>query len=326
MGMMEIAAGVCILLTFVTLAMLLSSFIAGGQTTKVKSRVERLTKLPEQLQAEIENAQRKKSLISRVDLRPMLARFTGESYFLSVERELAQSDIRLRVSEFLIVRGLVVIFGVLVAIILLKSLLLGILCGIPLLFIHIPFLGFRRAGRLKKFNNQLAEFLILIVNSLRAGQTFMQGCSIAAAETPHPISTEFKQVIKEVNLGMPEAEALENMLTRVPSQDLEIVISGYIIQRRVGGNLAQILETTAATIRERIKIQGLINTLTTQGKLSGAIVALLPFGIGLAISGINPSYMKPLFTPPWGYALIGIALFMQAIGAFVISRIVKIEV
>lgn len=326
MGIMEIAAGVCILLFFITLLMLLASFIAGGETTKVKSRVERLTKIPEQLNAELELAKRKKSLISRVDLRPMLARFAGESYFIKMERQLAQGDIRLRVSEFLIVRGLIVIFGALVAVILLKSLLLGILCGIPLLFAHIPFLGFRKSGRMKKFNNQLAEFLILIVNSLRAGQTFMQGCSVAAAESPEPISSEFKQVIKEVNLGMPESEALENMLNRMPSEDLKIVISGYIIQRRVGGNLATILETTAATIRERIKIQGLINTLTTQGKLSGCIVGLLPFGIGLAISAINPNYMTPLFTPPWGYMLIGIALFMQLIGAIVIAQIVKIEV
>ncbi|MEO0454913.1 MAG: type II secretion system F family protein, partial [Verrucomicrobiota bacterium] len=172
----------------------------------------------------------------------------------------------------------------------------------------------------------LADFLILIVNSLRAGQTFMQGCSVAVVESPNPISTEFKQVIKEVNLGMPEQESMENMLTRVPSEELKIVVSAYIIQRKVGGNLAEILDTTAETIRERIKIQGQISVLTTQGKLSGSLVGALPFVLGFILAGLNPQYMAPLISTIPGYVCIGIVVVLQSIGAFAIWRIVDIEI
>ncbi|NJK91813.1 MAG: hypothetical protein HC904_08310 [Blastochloris sp.] len=172
----------------------------------------------------------------------------------------------------------------------------------------------------------MGDFLILVVNSLRAGQTFLQGCQVAVSESDNPIAAEFKQVIKEVNLGLPEAESMENMLTRVPSEDLKIVVSAYIIQRKVGGNLAEILETTAATVRERIKIHGMIDTLTTQGKLSGGLVASMPFFIALAVSVINPRYIEPLISTIPGYFLIGIAITMQLTGAFIIFRIVDIEV
>jgi len=323
--MIEIVTWLVVGLFFMTLAMLAGTFVASGETTKMKSRVERLTRLPEEVEAELSPGVRK-SLLSGVDLRPLVGRFTGEGYFEALEKQLAQADIKLRASEFIIFRIAFFVVAVVVLIILLKGLLLALVCALPVLFLHKPVLNFLKARRINKFSNQMAEFLILIVNSLRAGQTFMQGCSVAAAESPDPIATEFKQVIKEVNLGMPEDEAMENLLIRVPSEDLKIVVSAYTIQRRVGGNLAEILEKTAATIRERIKIQGQISTLTTQGKLSGLLVGGLPFVIGFAISCINPIYMKPLLTPPWGYALIGVALFMQMLGAIVIKKIVTIEV
>lgn len=324
--MIEIATWVVVGLFFLTLVMAIGSYVVGGETTKMKSRVERLTRLPEGLESELDPKQARKSLLSSVDLRPTLGRFAGEGYFENLEKQLAQADIKLRASEFIVVRLAVFVFAVFIFIILMKSLLLAILCALPFLVLHKPVLNFLKARRINRFSNQMAEFLILIVNSLRAGQTFMQGCSVAAAESPEPIATEFKQVIKEVNLGMPEDEAMENLLIRVPSEDLKIVVSAYSIQRRVGGNLAEILEKTAATIRERIKIHGQIKTLTTQGKLSGVLVGGMPFVIAFAISGINPNYMKPLFTPPWGYTLIGIALFMQLLGAIVIKKIVTIEV
>lgn len=324
--MIEIATWVVVGLFFLTAVMAIGSYVSGGETTKMKSRVERLTRLPEGLEAELDPKQSRKSLLSSVDLRSSLGKFAGESYFENLEKQLAQADIKLRASEFIVVRLAVFVFAIGLFIILMKSLLLAVLCALPFLVLHKPVLNFLKGRRINRFSNQMAEFLILIVNSLRAGQTFMQGCSVAAAESPEPIATEFKQVIKEVNLGMPEDEAMENLLIRVPSEDLKIVVSAYSIQRRVGGNLAEILEKTAATIRERIKIHGQIKTLTTQGKLSGVLVGGMPFVIAFAITGINPNYMKPLFTPPWGYTLIGIALFMQLLGAIVIKKIVTIEV
>jgi tight adherence protein B len=329
--MIFIATVVTILIFFVLAVMLLGMFVAGGETTRVSSRVAKLTQLPQDLQAELQTARQLEStvrqgLFSKIDLKPLLGRFTGEGYFEKLERDLAQADLKLRPSEFLILRFGVFLFAFFAGVIVLQGLFWGFLVAFPFLFLHAPVINFLKKRRVERFGIQLAEFLILIVNSLRAGQTFMQGCAVATKESPDPIAMEFKQVIKEVNLGLPEAEALENMLLRVPSEDLKIVVSGYTIQRKVGGNLAEIFETTAATIRERVRIHGQIATLTTQGKLSGLLVGSIPFFIGFAIAGINPEYFEPMLQPPWGYALIGLALVMQGMGALMIKKIVTIEV
>ncbi len=313
---------------FVTITVIIVSFIFKPQDSTFKSRVERLSTLPEELRTEMElgSDTSRKSLLSGIDIQPLIGRFTGEGYFEHLEQDLARADIPLRPSEFLIIRLVAVILGTLLTMLISQSVLIGLGAGLILLFIHSPVIGFLKARRIKRFTNQLADFLILIVNSLRAGQTFMQGCSVAVNESPNPIAAEFKQVIKEVNLGLPEAESLENLVVRVPGEDIKIVVSAYIIQRRVGGNLAEIFDSTAATIRERIKIQGQIDVLTTQGKLSGVIVGLMPFIVGIMISSVNPAYMEPLFTTTLGYFIIGFGLILQAIGIYAIWKIVSIDI
>lgn len=321
----------CLLFFFIATAMALGSLFAyKPQESQIKTRLSKLAAGSEALKSELATGlkleEERKSLLSGIDLKPVLSKFTGDAYFATVEQDLARADIPLRVSEFLILRF---VFAAIIGgavLILTQNVIFGIIALVVASFLHAPLIHIKKGMRIKKFTNQLAEFLILVVNSLRAGQSFMQGCSIAVNESPNPIAAEFKQVIKEVNLGMPEADSLENLLTRVPSEELKIVVSGYIIQRKVGGNLAEILEKTAETIRERIKIQGQINTLTTQGKLSGGIVAVIPFVIALAVSAINPEYMKPLLGTIPGYITCAVALMMQMTGAFIIWRIVDIEI
>jgi tight adherence protein B len=321
----------CVLFFFILVAMAIGSWVSyKPQESSIKSRLSRLTSVPEGLEGELvaglKVAEERKSLLSGVDLKPVLGKLTGEAYFANVEQDLARADIPLRVSEFLIMRAIFALLIAGIVVILTRNIIFGFLALAIASFIHAPIIHIKKAMRISKFTGQLADFLILVVNSLRAGQSFMQGCNVAVGESPEPIASEFKQVIKEVNLGMPESESLENLLTRVPSEELKIVVSGYVIQRKVGGNLAEILEKTAETIRERIKIQGQISVLTTQGKLSGAIVASLPFFIGFAISAINPAYMQPLLGTIPGYITIGLALAMQLTGAFIIWRIVDIEI
>jgi tight adherence protein B len=316
---------------FIAAAMAVAS-LTGEKTggSQIKSRLSRLASAPEGLNQELATGikidQERKSLLAGIDLKPVLGKFTGEAYFANVEQDLARADIPLRVSEFLILRLVFALIAAAVVLVLTKNVIFAVLALAVAAFLHAPIIHVKKAMRIKKFTNQLADFLILVVNSLRAGQSFMQGCNVAVGESPNPIAAEFKQVIKEVNLGMPEADSLENLLTRVPSEELKIVVSGYIIQRKVGGNLAEILEKTAETIRERIKIQGQINTLTTQGKLSGCIVAALPFVIAFAVSAINPEYMQPLLGTIPGYVVCAFAIGMQLTGAFIIWRIVDIEI
>jgi tight adherence protein B len=321
----------CVVFTFVALAMALAMVGAKSQTeSTVRSRISKLTAVPEELKTEyaagLVAEEKRKSILSNIDIKPLVGRFTGEAYFSQVEQDLARADIPLRVSEFLILRVSFAVIGALGVLILTRNIIFGALAFVVLSFLHAPIIHIKKGMRVSKFTAQLADFLILVINSLRAGQSFLQGCNVAVSESPEPIASEFKQVIKETNLGMPESESLENMLVRVPSEELKIVVSGYIIQRKVGGNLAEIFEKTAATIRERLKIQGQISVLTTQGKLSGVLVASMPFVIGGAVAVINPEYIKPLISTVPGYMMIGVAVSMQLFGAFLIWRIVDIEI
>jgi tight adherence protein B len=302
----------------------------------LREKLKNLAKDPEAMAREIELGQEKKSVFSAVDFRGIFAKFTGQSYMDSLEKELTQCDIPLKPGEFVAVRIGVVILSALITVIMSHNPYLAMAVAGVAAFIHIPILKIKRSMRVDKFVTQLAEFLVLITNSLRSGQTFLQGVDIASKDSPNPIGMEFRLLLKETNLGVPVETAFSNMLIRLPSEDLKIVMSAFSIQRNVGGNLADIMDQVAAMIRQRITIQGQIKVLTTQGKLSGAIVGLLPFGLGGTIAMINYDYMSKLWTPRagdlefverWlGPLLLAFGIFMELLGCFVIYKICDIEV
>lgn len=196
------------------------------------------------------------------------------------------------------------------------------------LFFEIPFLvmRIRTRRRMKVFNRQLGDALILIANSLRTGYSFIQSFDLVAREMQPPMSTEFSRTIKEMNLGMTTEDALEKMSKRLQSNDLDLVITAVLIQRQVGGNLAELLDNLARTIRERVRIRGHIQTLTAQGRISGIIVTLLPLILGLIIYSLNPEYIELLFTNSVGSKLLAAAFVSQIIGVILIRRIVNIKV
>jgi tight adherence protein B len=192
----------------------------------------------------------------------------------------------------------------------------------------IPFavLQICRKRRVKAFAQQLGDALTLAANSLRTGYSFTQSFDMVAREMLPPISVEFARTVKETNLGIPMEDALVSMAKRVNSKDFDLVITSVLIQRQVGGNLAEILDNIARTIRERVRIRNEIKTLTAQGRISGLIVGLLPFGLSLSIYVINPEYISLLFVHPVGRMLLAGALAGQLVGILLIRRIVAIEV
>jgi tight adherence protein B len=303
----------------------------------LREKLKNLARDPEGMAREIELNQRK-PLLAFLDFRRFFAMMTGQAYLDSLEKELTQCDIPLKPGEFLALRcaGAVICFTIFIAV--LGNIYLAIFVGAFVgLVMHIPIMRIRRTMRVNKFVNQLAEFLVLITNSLRSGQTFLQGVDIASHESPNPIGMEFRLLLKETNLGIPVETSFKNMLVRVPSEDLKIVMSAFSIQRNVGGNLGDIMDQVAAMIRQRIQIQGQIRVLTTQGKLSGAIVGLLPFGLGSIISILNPVYMSQLWTARtepdltlleryMGPILLFIGIGMEILGYIVIYKICDIEV
>lgn len=180
--------------------------------------------------------------------------------------------------------------------------------------------------RVGKFESQLPDALTLIASSLRSGYSFLRAIQVVGQEMPAPIAEEFRRSVAESNLGVPTEQALGHMVERVPSYDLDLVVTAVNIQLAVGGNLAQILDTIASTIRERVRNQREIAALTAEGKLSGFVCAGMPPIMGAIMLALNPEYMKPLFTEPIGWMMIGVALGLQAVGGLVIKKMLGIDV
>lgn len=185
---------------------------------------------------------------------------------------------------------------------------------------------FYRARRVRLFNAQFSEALQQLANALRAGLTFQQAMDQIGRDSAAPLRQEFGLFTKEVKLGVPVEMALGNLAARVGSDDLELMATSTSIARQLGGNLAEMFETTAATIRERFRLEGRIGALTSQGKLQGLIVGCLPVCIGIFFNGYRPDLMEPMFQHAFGYLLVGAIALLESIGFLLIRRIVEIEV
>lgn len=218
----------------------------------------------------------------------------------------------------------------------------GTLGGVGLLIMHrilvtavlfilgwivpITYVNHAKQQQLKLFNGQLADALILMANAIRSGFSFLQAMDMASREMPDPISTEWGSALKEMKLGISTEQALENLTVRVGSADMDLMVTAITIQRQVGGNLSEVLSNIHNTIKDRLRIKKEIQTLTAQGRISGYLIAGLPFFIALMLLFINPKYLGQLIAKPLGWEMIGGGLVSQTIGFVIIRRIVNIKV
>jgi tight adherence protein B len=189
----------------------------------------------------------------------------------------------------------------------------------------------RHAKRLSTFNAQLGDTISLLGNAMRSGYSMLQAMDMVARESPDPTREEFTRVVREVSLGLSPEEALANLVRRIGSDDLDLLVTAINVQREVGGNLAQILDTIGTTIRERVRIQGEIKVLTSQQTLSGYVITMLPIALGVLLYLINPKYMSQLFSTEQMICMPVIAMpicggIMMLLGFLVIKKIVAIEV
>ena len=180
--------------------------------------------------------------------------------------------------------------------------------------------------RRDSFTEQLSDCLTTVANALRAGYSFQQAMDVVAREMEPPMSTEFERVSTDVAMGVSLEEALEQMNVRVASADFDLVVTAVLIQREVGGNLAQILDTISETITERIRMKREINALTAQGRFSAWVLILLPFVVAIFCYFFNHDQTMMLFTEESGRIALAVALIMELIGFVVIQRIVDIEI
>ncbi|MCL6638092.1 MAG: type II secretion system F family protein [Firmicutes bacterium] len=252
--------------------------------------------------------------------------FTARKITEKVDALLARADIPLKGEEFLGLILLLSLGGGIFFTIITGSLAAGLPAAVLGGYLPYFVLQAARTRRLNKFNGQIGDALVIMANSLRSGFSFLQAMDMVRKEMPDPIAREFAVTLQEMNWGTPTGEALHNLTSRVNSEDLELVVTAVLIQRQVGGNLAEVLDNIAGTIRERVRIKGEIKTLTAQGRISGLVIGLLPVLLTSVLLVINPAYIKPLFSSKAGLTMLFAAVLSQILGLFMIKKIVQIPV
>ena len=245
-------------------------------------------------------------------------------------RELARADLKLKVAEYLVLFAVAIFLLSLIAGFLggrhPVSFLIGAVAGA---FLPRFYVKSQQRKRLSKFNDQLGDMLNLMVNGLRAGYSTMQAMEAVSKELPSPISDEFRRVVQEMQLGVPMETALDNLVRRIPSDDLDFVITAINVQREVGGNLSEILDSISFTIRERVRIKGEIRVLTAQVRASGTLLSIVPIILTVILWFLNRDYLMSFFDgpAPWcGWAAFGIVIVMIVSGYFIMMKIADIEV
>ncbi len=246
-----------------------------------------------------------------------------------IKTSLARADLKFKVAEYIAL----VVMSVVVA-----SFVAGFLGGRSIISFGIgavvgailpsSYVNGQQRKRLANFNDQLPDMINLMVNGLRAGYSTMQAMEAISKELPPPISDEFRRVVQEMQLGIPMGTALDNLLRRIPSEDLDFMITAINVQREVGGNLAEILDTISFTIRERIRIKGEIKVLTSQVRQSAKILSMVPILLATYLWFVNNDYMKNLFLRgnTCGFSVLGVALVLIGLGYLVMMKIADIEV
>jgi tight adherence protein B len=243
-----------------------------------------------------------------------------------INMALLAGGLRIRPSEFVgIIAGLVILTQ-LAAALLSSSILMHMALIVIAVIMPIIVLKARQEKRRLAFDAQIVDALTMISSSIRSGFSFLRAMQLVAQEMPSPISEEFQRAIDEMNVGRSTEDALRALVCRVRSSDFDLVVTAVVIQLQVGGNLAEILDTISSTVRERMRITGETKALTAESKLSGIVLVLLPIGVGLLMSVVNPDYIATLVHDNLGRHMIIGAVLMQIIGALIIRRMLVLDI
>lgn len=239
--------------------------------------------------------------------------------------ELSAAGVLLRPEEFLTIWMSLALVPALVSALFGAEFIVSISLALLGTFLPYTFIKKAKNKRILMFERQLSDSLIIMSNCLRSGLSFQQAVQSIAKDMPEPISKEFGKVTKELNLGLPIEKTLANMVERIESKDLVLIVSAILIQRQTGGNLSEILDSIAGTITERLKIKGEIRVQTATGRTSGLVVGLLPAFIMAILMLINPSYMGEFFNNPLGIAMLSAAAGLEFIGFMCIRAVVNVK-
>ncbi len=276
-------------------------------------------------EAERQQPQRSSPLTEAVTRRVERA-VANRGFAQQIALDLARANLKLTVSEYLVLSAMIALFTMMLTSVISRSIPVGFVFALASLYLPKWYVNGRQRKRVAAFNAQLGDTIGIMANSLRSGYSLLQAMELVARETPPPMGEEFNRVVREVGLGLTPEKALENLVRRIASEDLDLMVTAIKVQHEVGGNLSKILDTIGNTIRERVRIKGEIKVLTAQQSMAGYIIAGLPLGLTGVLLLLNPSYILKLFTPGWYICMpicggLGILL-----GFIAIRKIVAIEV
>jgi tight adherence protein B len=243
-----------------------------------------------------------------------------------LDAELESAGVAVRSGEFVVLSGVACVVAAVLVMAIFRSLLLAGIVGVVSGMGPTVALRMSLKKRTEKMREQLPDVLTIMASSLRAGHSFMQALDTVAREIPQPAAVEFQRVVAEIRLGRPTDDALEALAARVGSPDFRWAVLAVNIQREVGGNLAEILDNVADTLRERAMIRRQIRVLTAEGRLSAWVLTCLPIAIGVYMFAVNPDYIGTLFTTTIGLIMLGVAAVLLLVGVLWMRKIVDIDV
>ncbi|MEW5763279.1 MAG: type II secretion system F family protein [Bacillota bacterium] len=306
--------------TLVMVAVLSLLELALGRGTVAQERVEKIrSRKPLATTREEKKVSPERRLLTAAGKLLVPLRLTG-----ALENELAGADVPLRAEEFLGSMVFAALGGGLVGLFLCRSFLGGLVFAVVGGALPLLILVRARTSRLVRFNNRLPDALLLMASGLRAGFPFVQTLEMVDKEIPGPVGREFGQTFRQIQLGSPTDEALADLAVRVRSTELDLVVTAVLIQREVGGNLAEVLDNIAATLRDRLRIKSEIRAVTAAGRMSGWIIGLLPVVVAALILVLNPGYFSVMLETFGGQVALGVAVLGEIIGALIIRRIVAL--
>jgi tight adherence protein B len=242
-----------------------------------------------------------------------------------LEQQLIEADLKASVGVFLMACMLGAAVGWTVGMMVLELLAAGLVLAAIGAFVPLLVVRIKRSKRLRLFEEQFPEAIDLIARALRAGHAFTTGLGMAADETPAPVGKEFKRIYDEQNFGMSLPDALRAMAGRVPVLDARFFVTAVLTQRESGGNLAEVLDNLSSVMRERFKVKRQIRVISAHGRLSAWVLSLLPPSMAAVLFALSPSFMRVLIDDPLGLQLVFVAVFLQLLGSYIVSRLVKIE-
>lgn len=324
MDPLVIVLAIVIVLAVVVLFWGIASAVGAGDRA-IEDRLEQYTSgvIDESVAVEKREKEKEPSLLAAgVD-----KAIAGRGFADKIATQLARADLKLTPGEYVILNITSVLGFFLIGYLLFhRNLVLAIVAAVGGFYAPSIYVKFQQRRRLHAFNDQLGDAINLLANSLRSGYSLLQSMETVAKELPPPISVEFARVVREVGLGLSNEQAMNNMLRRIQSDDLDLMITAVNVQHEVGGNLAEILEVIGHTIRERVRIKGEIRVLTAQGMISGYVISFLPIALGLILYLMNPDYISAMFTQLCGWIMVGVATTGIITGFIAIQKIVRIEV